>query len=552
MTVSFASDINILIIDDQPLAQSYMRYSLESLGYRNVAIAEKAERAIRLSRERNFDLMICSFNLRHGKDGYQLYEELKSKKLIKLTTAFVFISAETDTSLVHSVVELQPDDFLAKPFTLKELGSRLDRVLNRKHILRPIYQFIDSENYSAAIRQIDDFLENETYAKLLPLLLRLKGDILLRIFDWPSAITFFESILEVQKFAWARIGLVEALVNNQEDERAMLHLKQMIERPETKLIAYDMLSQLQFKNKEYEEAFNHLQIAAQMSPRNLYRQEKLLNLSRITHDYEAQFKTSKDIVKFAKHSMHEQPSIYLNVARASIDYAQTCFEEDTVRILRHATDYLAEMKKNFPNADTEEQITCLTARLLYLKDEKVKAKQLIHQVMNQDEAPIESIEDELDKAKALHELGFHDKSKQLFERIEEYCLSTQTGSNGLTEYIQQEKQQREEITETPKELNNKAVNLYSHGKYNEAFNAFLLAFKVMPKNTSICLNLLQTICDAPNINVNAEDVHHLIERCINVIDDVGLNDEQTLRYNKLTERLKDKANIPFSSINVTV
>ncbi|MGO3300525.1 MAG: response regulator [Pseudoalteromonas sp.] len=65
----------------------------------------------------NFDLIVCSFNLTKRQDGYQLYEELRFKRLIKHSTGFIFISAQTYNPLVHSVLELQPDDFLVKPFT---------------------------------------------------------------------------------------------------------------------------------------------------------------------------------------------------------------------------------------------------------------------------------------------------------------------------------------------------------------------------------------------------------------------------------------------------
>ncbi|MDU0356053.1 hypothetical protein RS130_21085 [Paraglaciecola aquimarina] len=44
----------------------------------------------------------------------------------------MFISADTNSDLVQSIIELQPDDFLAKPFTVKDLDRRLGRVLARK------------------------------------------------------------------------------------------------------------------------------------------------------------------------------------------------------------------------------------------------------------------------------------------------------------------------------------------------------------------------------------------------------------------------------------
>ena len=102
-------EMNILIIDEQALAQNYLRYTLEKLGYSQVHFTDKAQTALAMCKERQFDLIICSFNLQQGKDGYQLYEELKVRRLQKLSTGFIFISAETDPGdFVWGMVVLSP------------------------------------------------------------------------------------------------------------------------------------------------------------------------------------------------------------------------------------------------------------------------------------------------------------------------------------------------------------------------------------------------------------------------------------------------------------
>lgn len=120
MDQTLSREMTILIIDEQALAQNYLRFTLEKLGYSQVQFTDKAQTALVMCKERQFDLIICSFNLQQGKDGYQLYEELKVRRLQKLSTGFIFISAETDPSLVYSVLELQPDEFLAKPYTMRD------------------------------------------------------------------------------------------------------------------------------------------------------------------------------------------------------------------------------------------------------------------------------------------------------------------------------------------------------------------------------------------------------------------------------------------------
>ena len=239
MPTKIYAKAKILIVEEQPLAQSYMKQSLERLGFRQLRFADHATSAKEQCLSEQFDLIVCSFNLSKQQDGYQLYEELRVKQLIKNSTGFIFISAETSGSLVHSVLELQPDDFLVKPFTVQELKTRIERILKRKHDLQTLYTFIDDGNDSKAVKYIDSALDkNNSYS---PILLRLKGDALLRLKRNEEAKDFFKSVLDIQKFAWAKVGLVEALIANNEHILAQRMLKTMLERHETRLVALDLL-----------------------------------------------------------------------------------------------------------------------------------------------------------------------------------------------------------------------------------------------------------------------------------------------------------------------
>lgn len=125
MDRKLAQSCKVLIVDDQVLAQGYMKYSLEWLGFNDITYEDKAPKAIKMIKGNHYDLIVCSYNLKKEQDGYYLYDELKNTQALSPRTAFVFISADTNVELVQSIVDMQPDDFLAKPFTVKELDRRL-------------------------------------------------------------------------------------------------------------------------------------------------------------------------------------------------------------------------------------------------------------------------------------------------------------------------------------------------------------------------------------------------------------------------------------------
>lgn len=527
-------DERILIIDEQQLSQSYLRYTLEQLGYQNITIADRAQLALNLCRNNLFDLIICSFNQAEGKDGFQLFAELKFSGLQKHATALIFISAETDPTLVHSVIELQPDEFLAKPFAIKDLQLRIERVLKRKQQLRPLYQLLDTQQYPAALRYIDEQLSDAAQHKWFPLLLKLKGDILLAQQEFEDAEHFFLAMLSIQPFSWARMGLVRCYMQQGREQQAFAELEPLLLRTESRLFALDLLSELEFKQQRYQQAQQHLIDAAELAPRNLLRQQKLLQLSRLNHDYETQYRAAKDMVKYARYSMFEQPDLYLNLARASIDYALASEdEEQQSRLNRQVTLSLQALQKQFGKQDLSEQQLILQARLLYLQDHKDKAKALLRDLKN--DQPISSLEDALDKAKALHELGLADAAEQLFQQISDYCKQQQPDPV-LTAYLQQEQAERVQMKQGPRELNNSAVQLYQRGHWEQAFEAFSLAHKVMPKNAGIALNLLQTLLTSPRPLCGAQEKLRLQHQCEQVIAAASLKPEQQRRY----EQLKSK------------
>ena len=534
METAVKRDERILIIDEQSLSQSYLRYALEQLHYQNISYADRAQTALTLCRQNSYDLIICAYNLPKGKDGYQLFDELKSTGCQKISCGLIFISADTDPALVHSVLELQPDEFLAKPFVIRDLQQRIERVLKRKQQLRPVYDLLEHSAYDKALALIDQQLSQAELHKLFPLLLKLKGDILLQQQDYSTALTFFQAMLHIQPFSWARIGKVRCLIQQQQERQAFAELQQMLARSETRLFALDCLSELEFRQQHYQLAQQHILAAADIAPRNLLRQQKLLQLSRLNHDYEMQYRAARDMVKFARHSIHEHAELYLNLARASIDFALSSEDsEQQARLSRQANMSLNTVQRQFSQLNLAQPQQVLQARLLYLQDHKEKARQLLTELTSEEQ--ITSLEDALDKAKALHEVGLTEASKTLFAKISQYCRQQQP-EPVLQTYLTQEQQERAAMAHGPRELNNNAVHLYQHGNWQEAFSAFMLAWQVMPKNAGIALNLWQTLLTSPRPLCPAEQQQQLLQQCQQLIDNSKLKTEQLQRYQQLKQK----------------
>lgn len=115
----------ILIVDDEPSITEFVSYAMQKEGYRT-EVASDGEEALRLIDQQHFDLFILDIML-PGIDGYELCRRIRTR----MSTPILFLSAK-DTELNKVVgLELGADDYLAKPFGVRELLARTRALLRR-------------------------------------------------------------------------------------------------------------------------------------------------------------------------------------------------------------------------------------------------------------------------------------------------------------------------------------------------------------------------------------------------------------------------------------
>lgn len=115
----------ILIVDDEPSITEFVSYAMQKEGYQT-EIASDGEEALRKIEQQHFDLFILDIML-PGIGGYELCRRIRAK----MSTPILFLSAR-DTELNKVVgLELGADDYLAKPFGVRELLARTRALLRR-------------------------------------------------------------------------------------------------------------------------------------------------------------------------------------------------------------------------------------------------------------------------------------------------------------------------------------------------------------------------------------------------------------------------------------
>ncbi len=484
--------LNVLIIDDQVLAQNVVKSALFELGIENVKCAENAYYALRLCEQTNFQVVICAFNVKSDKDGFHLLEELKFKRYVTKCTVLIFLSAETSEDLVNSIVELQPDDFWVKPLSSKHVQTRLPQTMAVKRSLFNVYQAIDQQDHSKAIYFAERHLLNPALSKYHLQMKRLKGECLLNLREFTDAAEYYNNLLQTYKVSWVYLGYIKALLHQDKLADIQTLLQQLTDKTDTRFATYDMLAHYYIGKEDYHQAYQEIKKASKLAPRNIERNKRLLDLARLNHDHAGQYQASIAMAKYAKNSIHDSPLLRLNVVRSGIDYATTLEKDDALKVLNQADTLLNELEKQGPLASQlKDQLLVVRARLHTAREERPKAESIVDNHLSL--RPGTSVEDNLDKVKALHELGRREEAVSLLDAIKRQISGTSLTNQVVGKYIEQEAAERSTVHFTPQQLNRMAVEFFKRGKFHAALNSLEQAFSLTPNNMNVALNILKVL-----------------------------------------------------------
>src|ERR1035437_3840141 len=116
----------ILVVDDEKDLCEILQYNLESEGF-YIEVAYSGEEALSKSVER-FDLLLLDVMM-GGMSGFKLAD--KVRKELEISVPIIFLTArETENDLLTGF-NVGADDYLCKPFSIKELVARIKAVLRR-------------------------------------------------------------------------------------------------------------------------------------------------------------------------------------------------------------------------------------------------------------------------------------------------------------------------------------------------------------------------------------------------------------------------------------
>lgn len=122
------SSAKVLIIEDEEHISELVKYNLESAGYQ-VAAAYDGEEGLKLVSEFKPDLVILDLML-PKLDGISVCNKLRNQKETEEISIIMLTAKSSETDKIIGL-EIGADDYITKPFSVRELQARIKTVLRR-------------------------------------------------------------------------------------------------------------------------------------------------------------------------------------------------------------------------------------------------------------------------------------------------------------------------------------------------------------------------------------------------------------------------------------
>lgn len=147
----FMKQLQIMIVEDEPIIAQEISMVVEDLGYQVCAMVMHSSEVEKSYNDCKPDLLLIDVNLGNGPDGISLVEGL-----MKIRKApFIFVTSYADKSTLDRAKTVNPDGYVVKPFDDKDLQAAIEIAFAR------FEQANQAIELNEEIPQKDNFLINQ-------------------------------------------------------------------------------------------------------------------------------------------------------------------------------------------------------------------------------------------------------------------------------------------------------------------------------------------------------------------------------------------------------
>lgn len=542
------STLRVMCLDDQTSFQKIMKATLIELGFSRISIFSTAEEAKKACRRDQFDIYLFDYNLGYGENGRQVINYLVQNNYIPSEAIIFIISGDRTRALVLSAIELEPDDYVIKPFSTEQLRIRLNRAIMRKRELEDLYKIIHTDKYEDIIAICHNHLANQTpYSIYVRVVL---SEAYLKINDFDNAYVTIQEGLAFAESTWFRLQLGKVNYYLEAYDHAIEDLQMAVHNKPFGMESYKWLCNCYIKKGDTIKAREILNQAVNISPQSSSFLHMQTNLAISTNDYAMLKDALGSLLEIHKYEPEKLCQLLSSFVHAELLYATKTADKFVLdRLNKQINLYISRydkfaLKTNFDLA-TFKAIT--QARIDITLGNNQKGKKMLYKIISNLGPDIEKLPPTItsNAIMGLWQLGEYEYAEELSKNympldnvdpILSGCINATCNDPSMEEKIAKYK-----------EINKLGIQSYKNGDFEKSLEYFNEALRKFPNNTNAALNKAMVLLklsknsEQPN-NTNNNSQENYAKSCkelITSIDGLQLGQAQIKRLQELKETLTE-------------
>ncbi len=531
---AFYKQLKALVVDDFDNFRINVCHMMQRFGIGQVNDVSTAEAALERCEGTAYDVILCDYNLGVGKNGQQLLDELRDKKLLKSSSLFILVSGESSKSVIMAAYDARPDAYLTKPLNQQGLNQRLESLLAEKHDLLPVFQAIDNSDLKKAIAHCSAIAQEKKQHRVACQKIQL--ELLFDLGDYKTVESICRKFLERTNLEWAKLGLVRALLHREEYDEVITLCDEIIAENAICMQAFDLKIKALEGKDDKTELQKVLKMAVELSPLTYERQGALGSIALQNNDIEIAAIAFQKASRLGEHSHLDTTETQLNFGRCAADMAKLD-KQKSRNMAKEAVKFVeqaASATEGILDKDIQRQL--VQGQLQFCSGHQQKGQATVATAEQRITEAGDSIalETMTDLVKAFSGTGQEDKAEALFEKLIEDNKNNEDNLKKLD--FLSEKPVSKESNVRFTECNNEGIAAFEAKDYDKARRLFEEARSLCPKHTAVALNLAQVLLGAIEDNGYSEEFMASTKRALLAGRDLEESDPQYERYKALVDK----------------
>lgn len=263
-----------LVIDGEAASRARLVSMLKGFGIGQVQVLASVDDARRVLAMAQFDIIVSQYSFPgEAMNGQELVDELRLEQRLPLQSVVVMLASEATYGQVAEAAESGLDAYVIKPFSNEVLREKLQQALERKRLLKPVFEKVASKAYEEAAELCSTIFESRGHGWVQAA--RIGAELMLKLGKPMAAMDMQEAVLSTKALPWAKVGIARAEAPPGATQLGRRTLESLLAEQPGHSDAYDVMCRSLLEQGNAPSALSVMRRASALTPGNVPRLQKL-------------------------------------------------------------------------------------------------------------------------------------------------------------------------------------------------------------------------------------------------------------------------------------